>query len=447
MKTFLRKLRDQRGVLRRIHVACSDFEGIRQDSVPAMEKFLKAQQAEILDHCLGSIPYYQAALKQAGVSGVDDWRKIPILTKSILREHAERMVDSVSEYGWVRKNTSGGSTGEPVEFLQDDSYQVKMCAMKRIYDSWTGYAYGDPKVIIWGSERDILEGGEHWRVSVARWLQNESWVNAFQMSEEAMHAAIFEINKRKPTQILAYVEAISTLCKFIRKHNLKVHSPVGIMTSAGTLYPEIKQEIEETFQAPVFNRYGSRELGDIACSRSDTEGLLVHPGTHFVEIVRDDDSPCDVGESGRIIVTCFTNRVMPLLRYEVGDVGVIGEAPGVGVPQFQVLQEVKGRVSDTFTASGGAKVHGEFFTHLLYHKPWVQQFRFHQKSDGSIEILVVLADGLEDVVLRGYCEEVDRKIHVLMGESCLINWKLVDEIPSHKNGKFRYVISDVMSTK
>lgn len=446
MRNLLRKLRDRRGVLRRIRSACSDFEGIERYTAEAMAEYLKAQQVDVLRHCLDRIPYYQTALRQASVVSIDDWLKIPILTKTVLREHAESMVDSVGTYGWIRKNTSGGSTGEPVEFLQDDSYQVKMCAMKRIYDSWTGYAYGDPKVIIWGSERDILEGGEHWRVRVARWLQNESWVNAFQMSEAAMHAAILEINKKKPVQILAYVEAISTLCKFIRKHNLKVHAPQGIMTSAGTLYPEIKQEIEEVFQAPVFNRYGSRELGDIACSRSDTAGLLVHPATHYVEVVRDDDSLCEVGEPGRIIVTCFTNRVMPLLRYEVGDIGVMGEVPQVDRPQFQVLRQVKGRVSDTFIAPDGSKVHGEFFTHLLYHKPWVKQFQFHQKSDGSIEIMVVLNAEVEDARLRAHCAEVDGKIYVLMGKSCLINWKLVDEIPPHRNGKFRYVISDFLSS-
>lgn len=445
MRAVLRNLRDRRGVFQRINSAYLNLREVDQYAPVQLDEYIQKQRLELLTHCGATIPYYREAFRSRGIRGLSDWRKIPILTKTIIRAHADDLQDREGGYGWVRRNTSGGSTGEPVEFLQDDEYQIQMCAMKRVYDEWSGYHYGEPKVIIWGSERDILEGGEHWKVRFARWLQNETWINAFRMTDASMHHAIKDINRRKPVQVLAYVEAISTLCKFIRKHNLKVHSPVGIMTSAGTLYPEIKKEIEEVFQAPVFNRYGSRELGDIACDRSATSGLRVHPGTHYVEILRDDGEPCEIGEPGRMIVSCFTNRVMPLLRYEIGDVGVLGPASRDGVCAFQALQEIKGRETDTFISLGGDKIHGEYFTHLLYHRSWLTQFRFHQKRDHSVEILVVLADGVRRAQFTVECDDVVAKIKQAMGADCEVSWSEVSHLPPHQNGKFRYVISDVIS--
>lgn len=442
MRAVLRNLRDRRGVFQRINSAYLNLREVAQYSPEQLDEYIQKQRLELLTHCGATIPYYREIFRSIGIGGLSDWAKIPILTKAIIRAHADDLQDSEGWYGWVRRNTSGGSTGEPVEFLQDDEYQIQMCAMKRVYDEWSGYHYGEPKVIIWGSERDILENGEYWKVRFSRWLQSETWINAFRLSEESMFRAVEEINKRKPTQILAYVEAISTLCKFIKKKGLVVHSPTGIMTSAGTLYPEIRQEIEETFQASVFNRYGSRELGDMACSHHSINGLYVHPGTHYIEVLNEDGSACGPGESGRIIATCFTNRVMPLLRYDVGDIGVLGERGAGALSGFQVLADVKGRVTDTFITKSGEKIHGEYFTHLLYHRKWVKKFWFHQSSDLSIHIQVVM-DG--EIGLSDYIKEVEAingKIRVLMGALCSITWEEVEAISSHASGKYRYVSSD-----
>lgn len=411
-----------------------------------VEGLAEETRSAFLQFCIEHVPFYRDAANREGVHNLNDWLKLPILTKDLIRAHSKELRSEGHASLWVRQNTSGGSTGEPVTFLQDDTYQVEMCAMKRVYDSWTGFQYGQPKVILWGSERDLLEGREHWRTHFARWMQNEHWINAFKMTEASMAATVDLINKRKPVQILAYVEAISTLCKFIKKNRLKVYAPHGIMTSAGTLYPEIRKEISETFQAPVYNRYGSREVGDMGSECSDDSGLLVHPMIHHLEIVRDDGSPCEAGEPGRILVSCMTNRTMPLLRYDVGDVGVLKAETHDDVPAFQSLESVKGRVTDNFINLEGARIHGEFFTHLLYHCDWVHKFRFHQRADTSIDIYVVLAPQIKLIDLKKECESIDQEIRKVMGEGCLLRWSSVRELESHANGKYRYVISDTQQS-
>lgn len=443
MRTLIRKLYGQRAYLRRIDRAYHRLKDVEVMSEEDVAFLAQETRGEFLQFCIRNVPYYRGLAAKLEIDGLDDWAKLPILTKDIIRENAEDLRSEGYSSLWIRKNTSGGSTGEPVVFLQDDAYQVDMCATKRVYDSWTDYQYGESKVILWGSERDLLVGREHWKTHFARWMQNEHWINAFRMTEESMAASVDLINQRKPVQILAYVEAISTLCKFIRRNNLLVHSPKAIMTSAGTLYPEIREEISETFNAPVYNRYGSREVGDMGSEYAAGSGLLVHPSVHYLEVVREDGSHCQPGEPGRILVSCFTNRVMPLLRYDVGDIGVMHPDGLPGMPAYQNLESVKGRVTDNFITSEGARIHGEFFTHLLYHRDWVQKFRFHQRADTSIDIYVVLTPHMKLIDLQEQCEQIESQIRQVMGDACELRWSALNELDSHENGKYRYVISDM----
>ena len=62
-----------------------------------------------------------------------------------------------------------------------------------------------------------------------------------------------------------------------RDSGLNVRSPAGIMTSAESIYPEQRALIARVFRAPVFDRYGSREAGNMAWECDHHRGLHVPP--------------------------------------------------------------------------------------------------------------------------------------------------------------------------
>lgn len=418
-----------------------------------IENIQLASLEKLLNYCYKNVDYYRDLFNSLNIvkNGEIDlsrFKEIPLLTKDKIRNNFDRLkTKELNQKKWYY-NTSGGSTGEPVRLIQDEQYKKWVRAVKVIYDTWTGYHVGDNKVILWGSERDLFVGQETLKVRAIRWLKNETWLNAFRMDEDKMYEYVDIINHQRPVQILAYVSSIYELARFIERKGLKVYSPKAIMTSAGTLYRPMREVIERVFQAPVFNRYGSREVGDMACECEMRNGLHVSPLTHYIEILREDGTPAEDGEAGEVVVTSLVNFAMPLIRYRIGDIAVKSENICNCGRAWPLLQEVVGRVSDTFITRSNVKVHGEYFTHLLYFKDWVQKFQFIQEDYNLIRLLIVPSLNYNDSIqelLEKEKNELLYKVRLVMGDDCNLEIKLVNNIPTSPSGKYRYTISKIKS--
>ena len=48
-------------------------------------------------------------------------------------------------------------------------------ASKILFDEWTDYKLGDKKVVLWGSERDLLIGKQTFKTKIGKFLRNEIW--------------------------------------------------------------------------------------------------------------------------------------------------------------------------------------------------------------------------------------------------------------------------------
>ena len=134
---------------------------------------------------------------------------------------------------------------------------------------------------------------------------------------------------------------------------------------------------------------------------------------NHVEVVDASGSALPEGGVGRILVTNLHNYTMPLLRYEIGDLGSLSTEPcpcGSPLPHFVELQ---GRITDHFKRADGGLIHGEYFTHLFYFRPWVKEFQVNQLGFDHIQICVVPASEPPPTEV----EEVESKVRLVMGRS------------------------------
>lgn len=422
-----------------------EYNKLKKIERNSLENNLKIQEIRlkrILLHAYRNVPYYHNVLGKAkvvvgGKINLDNFNKIPILTKEIIRREGKNLYSRDCKKRNSYENTSGGSTGEPVKFLQDRRYWIGTMAGAWFQNSFVDN-YPCKQLKLWGSERDILQGGYGIKGVFKNWVYSRKYLNAFKMSEENMKNYIQEINLYKPIIIEAYVQSIYEMSKFARENKLNVYSPKGIIVSAGTLYPEMKKLIEDVFGCPIFNRYGSREVGDMACSCDKDEGLHLSIFSNYVEILDKKLKPCKPREIGKVYVTMLNNYSMPLIRYDIGDVAVPSKKQkcscGRGLP---LIESVRGRDVNLFKTRKGDLVDGEYFTHLFYLKNWVERFQVVQKDYDLIEIKIV---GNKD---KKEMKKIERGIKVAMGKDCKIKWEFVLEIKPTKSGKYLYTVSEI----
>ena len=397
--------------------------------------------ANILTHSYHSTGYYNYLFDQCGINvrkdyGFDNFCNIPFLTKEVILKNQSGLISSIKSPGryW---NTSGGSTGQPVKILQDRNYLRSSRKTTYTQKQLLGYTIGSPMVKLWGDENEILQGSGGLKKKLLNVLKNTTFLNAFRMSPKNMIEYISVFQEKKPQLLVSYAQSLYELCCFAKFNSLKIQNIGSIITSAGTLYPFMRQTIEEVTGVKVYNRYGSREAGNIACECPEQDGLHVAEDGVFVEIIDDQGNPCKPGQPGEIVVTSLINYAMPLIRYRIGDIGVWAEKPCKCGFEGKLLKEVRGRTVDLFKSADGAVVDGEYFIHIMYFREWLTHFQFIQHELNLIELKLVTTSEPSPSELS----EIDDKVKTVMGKNCRVNFNFVDQIDSGKSGKFRYTIS------
>ncbi|MGD8189491.1 phenylacetate--CoA ligase family protein [Brevibacillus ginsengisoli] len=420
-----------------------------------LDDFQEEKLSALLHHAYQHVPYYKRVLRDAKVIGengridLESFSQIPLLERHQFTPSYDPLKsDDLDQRKWY-ENWSGGSTGEPIRLLQDEIYFYWNQALKILFDQWSGRQMVDRQILLWASERDLMVGHESWRTNLGRWLRNELWLNTRSMSREQIESYIAEINGFAPVQLFAYAESLYEIARYIEEHQLPIHSPKAIMTTASMLYQHMREQMERVFRCPVFNRYGSREIGAIACECEVHRGLHVSPLTHYVEILRPDGTHTSPGEQGELVITCLHNYAMPLIRYRIGDRAKWSSETCSCGRNWPLLEEITGRVNDLFLTPDGNLVDGRLFVILLGTIPMVKKFQVLQEETERLQISIIptLSVASPRAYYREQVDLITSKCNQLMGEKCQIQLQFVEEIPTTPSGKYRFTISKVTPIK
>ena len=403
----------------------------------------------LLAHAWSQVPYYRRVLAEAGVVNgagdvhLDQFSNIPLLDKKILHERNEdlRSLD-LDRRKWYR-NSSGGSTGEPAQFIQDQEFRDWGRAMVLFFDLWAGYSVGESKVVYWSNERDLSVTTTRLKSRVAAALRNETWLDARRVSSEQMRLFLDLIARKRPAQLLAFPENLYEVARFVTNEGLEPQPPRAIVTTGATLYPWMREAIEGAFCTKVFNRYGSLEVSGIAMECEAHRGLHVCMPAQHIEIIRPDGSPTSPGELGEVVVTCLINWAMPLVRYRIGDLAAWAEDQCPCGRSWPLLKEVAGRTRDLFVKKDGTRV--RIWENVFYRYPWIRKFQVVQEDYEFVRTFIV-PDGESDSASKKHADDIlqiEAAILDAMGPECTVEVVLTDRIEATPSGKHRYHISKV----
>lgn len=420
---------------------------LRQDLSTDSDEITRRLLIDLFEHSQRCVPYYARLFATAGNdyagNPVAYLRRLPVLTKKDIRENFEALESNDLEQRKWRYNTTGGSTGEPLLFIQDNAYLARAGALQWLSHDWAGREFGEPGIRVWASPGDIHQNTMEWKLRTINYLTNDEWFDGLRMTPEGMRAFLERISASPPQLLIGYTECMYELACFATENGLAVAPQKAIITSAGTLYDYMREKIEAVFGCRVFNRYGSREVGDVACECSEHRGLHVFPWGNYVEVLNDEAQPVPPGVEGNLVITNLANYAMPLIRYWIGDRGTLAPRGQCRCGRRgQVLETVAGRTVEVFPTADGRLVNGAYFAILLHMRPWVKRFQIVQKSLSWLEFRIQRTGQCET---QAELDEITRQAQAVLGPDCAVTFKFVDEIQPSPSGKRLFLFSEVRS--
>ncbi|MCC6493233.1 MAG: phenylacetate--CoA ligase family protein [Pirellulales bacterium] len=413
------------------------FEEVQRLQLRRLQKRLRHAYL----HCR----YYREQWDQAGlhpddIQRLDDLASFPILTKADIQRDRDAMIADDMPASSMRLDHTGGSTGAPISYYQSWDVHCSRMAATRRHDRWAGYQLGDRSAWVWGAPRDLPPDTFKSRLR-RKLIDRTLYLDTAHFTAGRMEAFSARLREHRPKVIFAYARALAHLAGHLREAGLEVYRPASIITSAEMLSDDDRAVIQQVFQCPVFNRYGCREVGVIASECQEHAGLHTMAEGLYIEVVVG-DRPARPGELGKILITDLLNFAMPLIRYEIGDMGCWDPAPcpcGRGLPR---LKGVAGRVTDFVVGPDGRLVSGVFLaTYVVAKRPTLGQVQIWQTAPGTLTYKIAPRDGAP--TSSADLDFLRTSTAKYVGAGTETRFEFVDELKPEPSGKFIFCRSTV----
>jgi len=297
----------------------------------------------LLNHAYETVPYYHRIFRErqltpTDIRTVEDLEKLPILRKSDIRKNFSELISRNFDGGRLIPYSTGG-TGSPLRFyITKESMSWEIAAEFRAY-SWGGYKPGDSCFLLWGSRRDLKKNVAR---KMSAFIERRVTCDPFVLSDSVLENASRILRRISPSVIRGYATPVYVLSKYLIKNGISI-SPKVVITSAELLSSDMRKTISEAFQCPVFDFYGSREIGAIASECEKHTGYHISSENLVVEFIKDGEIVHS--EEGQILLTNLRNYGMPLIRYQNGDVGEPSAESCTCGRELPLMKSIKGRVS------------------------------------------------------------------------------------------------------
>ena len=394
------------------------------------EQLLGKQQQDlsaIIAHAFANVPYYREKYAHAARAV----SSLPILRKDEVIRHRDEMLARDFDRSKLKIGNTGGSTGKPVSFYYDaHKGELMRAGMCRSYMG-SGWRPGQKILNFWGARQDIKSGGSFGkRINDA--IAAEKTIAAYEYTEAQLRDWAGAIQSYRPVLLQGYASILAELARHVIDNRIAMpNTLLGVFSTAEVLYGWQRALMEQAFGCKVFNQYGSREIPNIACE-------CRHGNQHvFTDMVYLESLKID--HEDRLVITSLTNRVMPFIRYEIGDSGRLKEGECACGSPFPMMEMGLCRSNDIIKTRSGKRIYPSYFIHLLDGLGDIGQYQFIQSEPDRIVLSLVAPSGLSAEAMNSLRARVRKEVD----ENMVLEIHRTDEIKRTVSGKHRFVISNL----
>ncbi len=382
-----------------------------------------------------NVPYYRTLMRDTGFNpdktAMSDLRFLPVMDKQNIRQHFKELINQ----NYVKKSliagATGGSSGAPLQLLHTRESKLFSAALTSRESSWVGYRPGDYKIKLWGATSDVKQAEARLKKRIWNYIYNRELVDAFGQSDELFEKFYGNCLNRLPDFIESYSNILFEMASYYKragKSNLNIKA---VVTSAGVLYDFQREVIQEQISPNLFNRYGSREFGDIALECDHHQGLHINMERFIVEIIDKDSEGF-----GDILITDLENHGFPFIRYRIGDRGKLSEVLCPCGRQSILFEQIIGRTLDLVRTPSGKLISGVFFPMLFMRYPQVILGQVVQDQTDHLQIRLKTVNNDR----RGL-DRLLSEIQEAVGAEMRLTLCLDNDLVTNPTGKYRPVIS------
>jgi phenylacetate-CoA ligase len=385
-----------------------------------------------------NVPFYhrkfgQSNIKPDDIVSMDDVTKIPITTKSQIQScPLQDLISRTVDLKRCITRSTSGSTGVPLTIAVSGKVVDFEGALWHRALSENGLGLRD-RVSVIGDPRSFPRNG---RFFESFGILKRQYISIFDHAETQLTL----LEQFKPHAIKGYPSSLAILADFCKQKTI-AFKPRLIFTTSEVLDRESRELISSVFEADLTDNYASQEFALLAWECHEHMGYHMNIDGVVMEFVKDGEAAAP-GERGEILCTSLFNEVMPLIRYEIGDVGIPVEEQCSCGRTLPLMKIVEGRTDDFLISMDGRMISPTvFFPYPFKDFKGIKQFRVIQERRDKLTIQMVTEEGFlhADRAL----EEARDNVKQLFGEKMQVEFQVLEKINRNQGGKLRKIISNI----
>lgn len=337
----------------------------------------------VIAHARVEVPFYRLTLGM-GPAGAVLLSELPVVDKATIRSSGASFLSE----GWERMRyitkRTGGTTGDPWRYPLDLRAWAHMYGAALHLWERTGYLYGERMALL-GTPPSLVPGGTGLRRRLRANLERRNISAAgIEIDRTASLRRAQLAGEAGAALWYGFASTIGAMAEAVVAEHMEVAVPRAIVTTGESLQPQVRIRIESAFRVPLFDQYGCNDGGVLAQSCHRGRYHLAE-NVSIVEIL-EGDQPCPPGVEGDVAVTNLHSRVLPFLRYKVGDRAVLGEGICPCGEPGPTLARLAGRELDVLKLPDGTELTGLPLMNAFKQAPNVLRWQIVQPHSNVLRV-------------------------------------------------------------